>query len=56
MNNPLALVSEFAKFKKAFADKDPYAVLDQLRSSGKMSQQDFEELKSEAEGLMLLLK
>ena len=55
-NNPLALLSEFAKFKKAFADKDPYAVLDQLRSSGAMSQKDYEMLKAEAESLISFLK
>ena len=55
LNNPLALISEFAKFKKSFADKDPQAVLEQLLSSGQMSQEQFAELKSTAEGLLSIL-
>lgn len=56
INNPATLLSEFANFKKSFADKDPYAVLNQLRSSGKMTDKQFEELKSQAESLMFFLK
>ena len=56
MNNPLAIIAEFANFKKAFADKDPEAVLNQLLSSGKMSKEQFNSLKAEAETLLQFLK
>ena len=58
MNNPLGLITEFAKFKKSFTESgnDPYAVLEQLINSGKMSKEQFMQLKDEAQSLMYLFK
>ena len=58
MNNPLSMITEFAKFKKSFTESgnDPFAVLEQLINSGKMSKEQFMQLKDEAQSLMYLFK
>lgn len=54
-NNPMAIMQQFAQFKQQMQGQDPQKVLDQLLSSGKMSQQQFEQLKSMAESLKGIL-
>ena len=55
MNNPVKLISEFAKFKKALTG-DPYETLDGLLKSGQMTNEELAELKDEAESIMYLFK
>ena len=54
--NPMQMISEFAKFKKAMAGKDPKAVLNQLLASGQMTQEQLNQLKETAQSLMSLFK
>lgn len=55
-NNPLALLSQFADFKKQMAGKNPKAMVQELLKSGRMSQQQFEQLKAQAQSLSSILK
>ena len=55
-NNPMQMVQQFNQFKQSMAGKDPEAMVKELLMSGKMSQQQFEQLSAQAQGLMSLLK
>ncbi len=55
-NNPLAMISQFNDFKKQMVGKDPKAMVEELLKSGKMSQQQFEQLKEQAQSLSSILK
>lgn len=55
-NNPMAMIQQFAEFKRRMAGKDPQAILNELLSTGKMSQQQFEQLKQQAQSLQNILK
>lgn len=55
-NNPLAMLGQFAEFKKQMRGKNPQAIVQGLLSSGKMSQQQFEQLKQQAQSLQSILK
>lgn len=55
-NNPLVMISQFNDFKKQMAGKDPKAMVEELLKSGKMSQQQFEQLKEQAQSLSSILK
>lgn len=50
------MVQQFAEFKKQMEGKDPQAILNDLLSSGKMSPQQFEQLKQQAMTLQNILK
>ncbi len=54
-NNPLAMIQQFNQFKQSMAGKDPEAMVNELLRSGKMSQQQFEQLKAQAQSFMSLL-
>lgn len=56
MNNPAQILSEFNKFKKQLAGQNPQAIVQELLNSGKMSPQQFEQLKQQARALQGLLK
>ncbi len=47
-NNPMQMLQQFNQFKRDMAGKNPEAIVNQLLQSGKMSQQQFEELKQQA--------
>lgn len=46
---PQNMLQQFNQFKQMMQGKDPQAVVTNLLNSGKMSQQQFEELKAQAD-------
>ena len=50
------MIQQFADFKKQMEGKDPEAIVKQLLAEGKMSQQQFENLKKQATSLMSILR
>ena len=55
-NNPMQMLQRFAEFKQSMQGKDPEAMVNELLRSGKMSQQQFEQLKAQAQSFMSLLR
>lgn len=55
-NNPVSLIAKFAEFKKTMTGKDPEAIVKQMLSDGRMSQEQFEKLKTQASSLMTILR
>ena len=49
------MMNEFQQFIQQMQGKDPEAMVNELLRSGKMSQQQFEQLKSQAQSFMSLL-
>lgn len=56
MNNPVQMLQEFNRFKKQLAGKNPQAMVQELLSSGKMTQRQYEQLQQQAKELQGLLK
>ena len=56
LNNPLALVSQFRKFAANMTPEKAEKEVMRLLSSGKMTKEQFAELKDTAEWLMQFLK
>ena len=54
--NPMQMIGEFAKFKKAMQGRDPEAIINQLIERGEMTRDQFSELKSMAQNLMSFLR
>lgn len=54
-NNPMQLMQKFAEFKRQMQGKNPQAIVQQLLSSGQMSQQQFDALKQQAQALQSIL-
>lgn len=54
-NNPMQMLQRFAEFKKTMQGKDPEAMVNELLRSGKMTQAQFEQLKTQAQSFMSLL-
>lgn len=50
------IFQQFAEFKKQMAGKDPVAIVKQMLADGRMSQQQFDNLKKQAQGLMAILR
>lgn len=50
------MLIEFAKFKKQMQGKDAKAMVDELRASGKMTEQQYQQLISTAQTLKDVLK
>ena len=48
-NDPMAMMQQFAQFKQQMQGKDPQKMVEQMLASGQMSQQQFEQLKQQAE-------
>lgn len=48
-NNPMAMVQQFMQFKQQMRGKDPQKIVEQMLADGRMSQQQFEQLKQQAE-------
>lgn len=55
-NNPLAMISEFRKFAQNVTPEKAEAEIAKLLSSGQMTKEQFEELKSNAQWFMQFLK
>lgn len=55
-NNPIQMLQDFRQFKQSLAGRDPKQMVMELLNSGKMSQQQFEQLKSEAMTLQNFLR
>jgi hypothetical protein len=55
-NNPLQMIQQFAEFKNQMQGKNPQAMVQELLKSGKMSPQQFEQLKQQAQSLQMFLK
>lgn len=55
-NSPMQMVQQFAQFKQQLRGQDPRAVVNQLLQSGRMSPQQFEQLKQQASALQSILK
>ena len=55
-NNPLQMIQQFAEFKNQMRGKNPQAMVQELLKSGKMSPQQFEQLKQQAQSLQMFLK
>lgn len=56
MNNPVQIMQQFAQFKNQMRGKDPQAMVMELLGSGKMTQQQFDELKQQAKMLQNFLR
>ena len=50
------LLQRFAEFKRSMQGKDPEAIVKQMLSSGQMSQKQFENLKSQVDTYMTILR
>lgn len=48
-NNPAAMIQQFTQFKQQMQGKDPQKIVEQMLADGRMSQQQFEQLKQQAE-------
>ena len=55
-NNPLQMISEFRKFAQGITPQGAKAEVEKLLQSGQMSQQQFEQLKNQAENFVNFLK
>lgn len=55
-NNPLQMISEFRKFAQGITPQGAKAEVEKLLQSGQMSQQQFEQLKQQAESFAKFLK
>ena len=55
-NDPMQMMQQFAQFKNQMRGKDPQAMVMELLSSGKMTQQQFEQLKQQAKMLQNFLR
>ena len=51
-NNPMQMMQQFAQFKQQMAGKDPKAMVDELVSSGKISQNQLNSLMQTAQSFM----
>lgn len=48
-NNPMSMVQQFMQFKQQLQGQDPQKIVEQMLADGRMSQQQFEQLKQQAE-------
>lgn len=55
-NNPLQMLQEFNKFKQQMVGIDPQQAVMNLLKSGKMTQEQFEQLKEQAKQLSRYLR
>lgn len=55
-NNGGNFLQQLAEFRKALGGKDPQAIVQNLLNSGQMSQQQFNQLKAQAEQIQSMLK
>lgn len=55
-NNPLAMIAEFKKFAQTMTPERASAEIEKLLTSGRMTKEQFEELKEQAKFFMQFLK
>ena len=55
-NNPLAMISEFRKFAAGMTPQKAQQRIEQLLSSGQMTQDQFQQLQKQAKDFMQFLK
>lgn len=55
-NNSANALQQFQQFKQQMAGKDPKAMIEELLRSGKMTQQQFDQLSQQAKQLAQFLK
>lgn len=55
-NNPMQMLSEFRKFAQGMTPQGAKAEVERLLQSGQMTQQQFEQLKQQAESFAKFLK
>lgn len=55
-NNPMQMFSEFRKFAQGMTPQDAKTEVERLLQSGQMTQQQFEQLKQQAESFIKFLK
>lgn len=55
-NNPLAMLGEFRKFARGMTPQKAQQEIEQLLASGKMSQEQFQQLQQQAKDFMQFLK
>ena len=55
-NNPLAMISEFRKFAAGMTPQNAKQQIEQLLSSGQMTQDQFQQLQKQAKDFMQFLK
>lgn len=55
-NNPIEMLKQFNEFKRTMQGKNPQKIVMDLLNSGRMSQQQFELLKQQAQQLQNFLK
>lgn len=55
-NNPLAMVAEFRKFAQGMTPEKAQQQIQQLLSSGQMTQEQFQQLQAQAKEFMQFLK
>ena len=48
-NSPMNVVQQFMQFKQQIQGKDPQKIVEQMLADGRMSQQQFAQLKQQAE-------
>lgn len=48
-NKPMAMMQQFMQFKQQMQGQDPQKIVEQMLADGRMSQQQFEQLKQQAE-------
>ncbi len=48
-NSPMNVVQQFMQFKQQMQGKDPQKIVEQMLADGRISQQQFEQLKQQAE-------
>ena len=53
--NPFELIQQFNEFKRSMSGKDPQAMVEELLRTGKMSPEQFQQLKAQAQTLMQFL-
>lgn len=54
--NPMDMIQQFNQFKQTLQGRDPQQIVQELLQSGKMSPQQFEQLKQQASEISKLLK
>lgn len=55
-NNPLAMMAEFRKFAAGMTPQKAQQEIEQLLASGKMSQEQFQQLQQQAKDFIQFLK
>ena len=54
-NNFVSTLQQFNQFKQYMADKDPEAIVNELLRTGRMTPQQYEQLKQQAQTVMQFL-